>query len=96
LVEKRLRLRTEKAKNRPSKKRAERESDVFDLESALEQMIGDFGKVNPVLGGYEIDILNPSGFPWPDVLRLLVVETQLDVWISKKDGGLTIVAEQPT
>jgi hypothetical protein len=81
---------------RPDWKGVEPEPEVFNLESALEQIVGDTGKVNPVLGGYEVDVLDPSRFPWSDVFRLLVVETQLEVWISKKDGGLTVVCEQPT
>ncbi|MEM3088819.1 MAG: hypothetical protein QXP20_06875, partial [Candidatus Bathyarchaeia archaeon] len=72
----------------------ELEGALLDLESKLKDIIGEAGKVSPEYGGYEIIVLNPSNFPWCNVLTLLL-DNSLEVWVTKK-GEHTVILCKPS
>lgn len=67
----------------------ELEGPFLDLESKLKDIIGETGKVTPEYGGYEITVLNPTDFPWHNVLSLLL-DCSLEVWVARKEERITI------
>lgn len=66
-----------------------------DLETRIKKMIGETGAVNPKYGGYEICVLNEVMFPWAAVFKVLL-ESYLEVWLSKKDGSIVITCKPPS
>jgi hypothetical protein len=73
----------------------ELEVPLLDLESKLKDIVGEAGKVSPEYGGYEIIVLNPSIFPWYNVLTLLL-DNSLEVWVTKKDKHTAILCKPPS
>ncbi|MEX2722118.1 MAG: hypothetical protein Q6362_012010 [Candidatus Wukongarchaeota archaeon] len=58
-------------------------------------MVKENGVVTPAAGGVKIIVYNPLEFPWCEVLTLLV-DLDQDVWVSKREGILTILSKPPS
>lgn len=58
---------------------------VENVEDFLNKVVGSTGKVARIYGGYEITILDPTTFPWCDII-VTMYNMGYDVWISKKDN----------
>jgi hypothetical protein len=63
-----------------------------DPQDEVTKIVGETGEVTPEYGGYEIKVVKPDVFPWHAALDLLL-ETGQEVWITKKDGTITINTE---
>jgi len=66
-----------------------------DLESRIERMISETGIVKPKYGGYEIQVVNETVFPWPALFKVLL-ESSMEVWITRKDGTIVISCKPPS
>lgn len=64
----------------------------MDPQDKIVKIVGGTGEVVPEYGGYEIRVVKPDRFPWYAVLDLLL-ETGQEVWITKKDGKISINTE---
>ena len=58
----------------------------------LRKIVKDTGKVDPVYGGFEIQVIKPRLFPWHRVISQLI-EIGQKVWVEKKEGKIYIVSE---
>ena len=65
---------------------------IMDLAGKIIKRVGDTGEIVPEYGGYEITVVKPDRFPWYALLDLLL-ETGQEVWITKKDGKISIHTE---
>ncbi len=65
---------------------------IMDWQDEVIKLVGDTAEVAPEYGGYEITVEKPGLFPWHAVLDLLI-ETGHEVWITKKDGKISINTE---
>ncbi|MBS7620039.1 hypothetical protein KEJ21_05275 [Candidatus Bathyarchaeota archaeon] len=68
---------------------------VENLHARLEELIGSKGKVLDVYGGHKITVLEPSAFPWFEVLVTLV-SRGLDVWLTKEEDKFVIKSKEPS
>jgi len=64
----------------------------MDPQDEVIKIVGETGEVAPEYGGYEIKVVKPDLFPWHAVLDLLI-ETDQEVWITKKYGNISINTE---
>ncbi len=58
----------------------------------LRKIVKDTGEINSVYGGYEIEVLKPTLFPWFKVFNLLI-EIGQKVWVEKKENKIHIISE---
>jgi hypothetical protein len=66
-----------------------------DLESRIERMISETGIVKPKYGGYEIQVVNETVFPWSALFKVLL-EYSMEVWITQKDETIIISCKPPS
>ena len=64
----------------------------MDPQNEVIKIVGNTGEVAPEYGGYEIKVVKPDLFPWHAVFDVLI-EAGQEVWITKKDGTITIHTE---
>ena len=67
----------------------------MDPEERLKKIILKTGEVAPVLGGFEIGVINPPLFPWHQVIDQLIENGQ-QVWINKKEDKIYISSKPET
>lgn len=65
-----------------------------DIESRIRQVVGETGIVNPKYGGYEIQVINETMFPWLATFKTLL-EYPHEIWISRKDNRIVITTKPP-
>ncbi|MEM3561709.1 MAG: Lrp/AsnC ligand binding domain-containing protein [Candidatus Freyarchaeota archaeon] len=65
-----------------------------DIESRIRQVVGETGVVNPKYGGYEIQVINETMFPWLATFKTLL-EYPHEIWISQKDNRIVITTKPP-
>ncbi len=63
-----------------------------DPETALDLLIAERGRVLEEYGGFIIEVIDQRGFPWPDVIRILL-RINHEVWIEEREGKLYIVSK---
>jgi hypothetical protein len=66
-----------------------------DIYSKLLELAGEKGDVFSVYGGYQVRILDPTTFPWFEVLAILS-NASFDVWISKENESFVIKGKPPS
>jgi len=66
-----------------------------DLETRIEELVKDRGKVALSCGGFEITIKEPQKFPWHEVFETLL-NASFDVWVIGKEGKTTICSKPIT
>jgi hypothetical protein len=65
-----------------------------DIEGRIRQVVGETGIVNPKYGGYEIQVLNETMFPWLAVFKTLL-EYPHEIWVSQRDSRIVITTKPP-
>lgn len=68
---------------------SEMQAPYRDVETKLEEIIGDSGEVTLQYGGYRIIILDKYRFPWSQVVEL-VLDNHYEMWLGKDDKHLFI------
>lgn len=66
---------------------------VPDLNARLEELVGSKGSIVEAYGGYKITVLEPTTFPWLEVLVTLVGRG-LDVWLTKEKDWFVIKSKR--
>jgi len=66
-----------------------KKGDLISPIERLERIVKDHGEVNSLLGGFRINVLQPTSFPWYDVINELI-EIGQEVWINKVEGSIRI------
>jgi hypothetical protein len=64
---------------------------VADLKTCLELQVGKWGEINTEYGGFEIQVNDPSYFPWYDVF-ITLLKYGYEVWVTVKKDKLVILA----
>ncbi|MEM2123187.1 MAG: hypothetical protein QXE79_06085, partial [Candidatus Bathyarchaeia archaeon] len=67
----------------------------IDLESKIEDVVGETGIIKPKYGGYDIAVLDESMFPWPTVFKLLL-EHQFEIWVTQSKGRILVSCKPPS
>ncbi len=58
----------------------------IDVGQELARLVGQAGSIENVMGGFRIKVLSTRGFPWEDVVRLLLYrDFKVDVRLQKPD-----------
>jgi hypothetical protein len=65
---------------------------TMDPMERLKSMVKDTAEVRSVYGGFEIQVLEPTLFPWYKVVNQLL-EIGQEVWINKREGKICIISE---
>lgn len=63
------------------------ESETCDISTTLQELAGDLGKIVPMYGGYEIEVLEAGNFPWHEVFEKLISchMTISVIWLESKN-----------
>jgi hypothetical protein len=62
-----------------------------DIAEVLEQLMGDTGGIQPLMGGFRIKVYHLTGFPWGEVMRQLVYR-DFRVYVTRHKADLLIEA----
>jgi len=65
---------------------------TMDPTERLKSMVQDTAEVKSVYGGFEIQVLKPTLFPWHKVVNQLL-EIGQEVWVNKREGNICIISE---
>jgi len=66
-----------------------------DPEARLDKIVSESGEVSPVYGGFKIRVIDPSLFPWYQVLDQLI-EIGQKVWIDKTGNKMYVNSKPET
>lgn len=64
----------------------------IDPQVVIEDIIGEYGTVMEEYGGYRIEVLNHTMFPWANVFKLLL-RLEHEVWVDIEGEKLIIVSK---
>lgn len=63
-----------------------------DLMATLTGKVGATGRVQECYGGVCIEVMDPAGFPWWDVLQELL-NVKEEVWLRKRNEKIEIMSK---